>query len=235
MPWSTTLLPGDLLSQDLFDGIYSADANNRAAPDAIESVIVAQHETPFEVVGLAFNDVNSQLVAEPFFISIAQELQAEQAGLQILSNDGLAPNKLGKLLDDVGQELKVLNFTPQSVGYADPKTIAKIEQIQEKMADLVHSTPKLVAQLPDGIGWSSPAVAKTSNTTSADPPLLQPDNKFVFTNINSAPTTSGTHNGQVFDAPQNGHQLSTEVHHPETLHAQGHYIDHTIIDHGFHL
>jgi hypothetical protein len=155
--WSTILSPGDVTSQSLIDGIYTADADAVGAADAIETVIVAEHATAFEVVGLAFNDVNQQLVTEPFILSIAQELGAEKAGLQTLLDYGAFPAKpVNNLINDISKEQNALNFTPQSVGYADPKTIAKIELIQQKMADLVHDTPALVAQQPDGIGWTSP-------------------------------------------------------------------------------
>jgi hypothetical protein len=137
------LPPGNVTSQNLIDGIYTADAHAIGAPDAIETVIVVQHATAFEVVGLAFDDVSQQLDTRPFILSIAQELDAEKAGLQTL-------------LDHNGFPAEPVN------------TIAKIEHIQEKMADLVRDTPELVAQQPDGIGWTSPDTFVFSATLAKD-------------------------------------------------------------------
>jgi hypothetical protein len=140
-----------------FDGIYSATAFAPDAPSAnqpADTFIVATHATAFEVVGMAFLDVSQQLVGEPFILSIDQELTAEKAGLQtLLKHDAFPAGPLHKLIADIGKELTALDFTPQSVGYADPKIITKIERIQEKMARFVHDTPALVVQQPDGIGW----------------------------------------------------------------------------------
>jgi hypothetical protein len=139
------------------DGIYSATAYAPDAPAAnqpAETFIVANHATAFEVVGIAFIDVNQQLVDEPFILSIAQELTAEKAGLQtLLDHDAFPVKPLNELIKDIGKEQTALDFTPQSVGYADPKVIAKIDNIQGAMSNLVHNTPALVAQQPDGIGW----------------------------------------------------------------------------------
>jgi hypothetical protein len=140
------------------DGIYSATASAPDAPSAAnqptETFIVATHATAFEVVGMAFLDVSQQLVNEPFILSIHQELTAEKAGLQtLLKHDAFPAKPLHELIADIGKELTALDFTPQSVGYADPKIITKIDHIQGQMASFVHNTPALVAQQPDGIGW----------------------------------------------------------------------------------
>jgi hypothetical protein len=55
----------------------------------------------------------------------------------------------------------------------DPKTIGKIEQIQQKMADLVHSTPALVAQQLDGIGWTSPVDPSVTPTAGLSLAAMQ--------------------------------------------------------------
>jgi hypothetical protein len=137
-----------------FDGIYSATADAPSANQAADTFIVATHATAFEVVGMAFLDVSQQLVGEPFILSIDQELTAEKAGLQtLLKHDAFPAGPLHKLIADIGKELTALDFTPQSIGYADPKISTKIERIQGQMASFVHDTPALVAQQPDGIGW----------------------------------------------------------------------------------
>jgi hypothetical protein len=155
--WSLTLNTG-AAGLPPFDGVFTVTASlDGTSAFATETFIVAEHETAFEAVGLVFNDVNQQLVSEPFILSISQELVAEKAGLQtLLEYDNFPGKPVNKLIDDISREEKALNFTPQNVGYADPHTIAIIEHIQQKMAALVHDTPALAALQPDGVGWTSP-------------------------------------------------------------------------------
>jgi hypothetical protein len=157
--WSITMPAG--LATTLPDGIYSVTAFETASQSAsnqpTETVIVAEHATPFEVVGLAFNDVNQQLVSEPFVLSIHQELVAEQSGLENLQASGALPAKpIEKLIGDVVLEQQLLNFTSQSAGFADSRTIAMIDEVQEKMAHVVEKSPALLAQMPDHLGWTKP-------------------------------------------------------------------------------
>jgi hypothetical protein len=157
--WSIPVSPG--LATTLPDGIYTATvfdaASQSSSNQPSQTVIVAQHATAFEVVGLAFNDINQQLGSEPFFLSIHQELAAEKAGLETLLNNDAFPGKpIDMLLRDISLEEKVLDFTPQSSGFVDQHTIDKLDQIQEKMAKTVQDSPQLLAQMPDNIGWTSP-------------------------------------------------------------------------------
>lgn len=158
-PWSATMAAGSATT--LPDGIYTATAFDEASQNASnqpsETVIVAEHATPFEVIGEAFNDVTQQLTSEPFILSIHQELVAEEAGLQaLLHYDRIAAPQIDALIIGVELEQKFLGFTAQSVGYAGANTIAEIQLVQGLMAEFVHHSPALLAQMPDNIGWTIP-------------------------------------------------------------------------------
>jgi hypothetical protein len=161
--WSTTSVPETLFQQyPEYDGVYDVGVSTPSASPTVkgtDTIIVANHATAFEVVGMAFLDVSQQLVDEPFVSSIGQELTAEKAGLQILLNpanrDAFPIGPLHELLNDVNKELRILGSVPPdpATHYAVPDIIAKLQTIQGTMAAFVHDTPALVAHMPDGAGW----------------------------------------------------------------------------------
>ena len=86
------------------------------APSASENFILAAHNTPFEVVGLAFINVSTDLAsaATVYTGNIYTPLVAEQAGLTILAADAYPKQQIADLLKDVAKEIKLLDYVPSA-------------------------------------------------------------------------------------------------------------------------
>jgi hypothetical protein len=174
--WSKTIIASVL---HLPDGIYSASAFAPApnsSNDATETIIVAQNSSPFEVIGLAFDDISILLASRPTAFSIGQDLNAEQAGLATLLQYGSLSAKADKGLDallrDDRMEQQIL--TSSKSDNLVPRDIAKLDNLQVKMAQIVHDSPELLALMPNNVGWTSPVNPPTVTDATSTPniPLL---------------------------------------------------------------
>ena len=143
------------------DGTYqvTAEIGPRSNPliTVSEDVIVANTNTPFSAIGMAFIDLNTGLsqTAAPK-AAVLQDLTAEERGLTVLhSDDGFPDKPFHTLIKDIDAEIRTLDFsTKLPTASADPSVVASLVKAQTAIAAYVHDTPALVALLnPAGTGW----------------------------------------------------------------------------------
>jgi len=164
--WSTGVASGYATASR--DGIYTITAS-AGGVSAGRTIITAVHagqlgfiHSPFEAVGLAFDEETQQLAgtpSAPTFLAVDQYITAEQAGVNILQRDHIITSgQANKLENFFHRELQVLGKQALSADLLSTQQIDRLEHLQADTAAYVASTRALAALQPNDAGWTMPVL-----------------------------------------------------------------------------